>query len=565
MTRNIPKHAMGIGLRISHYKEIFEEPPTIDFFEIISENFMFSDGLPKRNLEKILKDYPVVLHGTSMGIGSVDALDENYLKALKALVEFTETPYFTDHLCWEAAHGNHFHDLLPLPHTEKNAQFLAHKIAKVQDYIGRPFGIENLSSYVEFSTSEMNEYEFYNRVIELSGAHYMLDINNIFVSSVNHQFDAKKYLESIAWDRVLQCHIAGHTKNEDGTILDTHDAPVCDEVWELYEYAWKISGGFRTLLEWDDQIPSLDRTLEELNKVKPLQTSYRIEIETPEFSKANNFQQDEKATQELSEFQLQFGKAMSEPIDFSSGAFEFQTQNYPSKLSEVLIPRHGLSGTDRMRVYNQQYWYRLLTILQNEFPIAAKELSLWTFNQWAAKYIQENPSKSPSLNDLSKAFLSFLKTQNLENLDKIIEIVEVESWFNRSIHLAKEDGLQQLEQSEILARVASGLKLSQHSFVHEENWNVAEVFLESRKGNRDVPFAKRSGRWLFHRSATSIHVLELDAAALFLLQEFEKSSLLDTALSQMEQTLTADDLEGVEHKISGWFEEWVRLNVLVPA
>ncbi len=253
--KKISRHAIGLGLRIPHYRHIFAEWPQVDFFEIISENFMGDALLPRRNLERILTHYPVVLHGVSLGIASAAPLDYAYLRRLQALVRFTETPYFTDHLCWTNAHGIHHHDLLPIPYTEENARFIADRVSEVQDFIGIPFGLENLSSYVAFRESEMEEWEFYNRVIELSGCKYMLDINNIFVSAVNHDFDSLKYLDSIRWDDVLQCHIAGHTEKPDGSILDTHDERVRMDVWELYRYAWQASGGFPTLLERDDKIP----------------------------------------------------------------------------------------------------------------------------------------------------------------------------------------------------------------------------------------------------------------------------------------------------------------------
>jgi len=251
----IAPHAIGIGLRIPHYRQIFAEWPEVDFFEIISENFMGDAELPRRNLERILSRYPVVLHGVGLGIASAAPLDYAYLRRLKALLDFTGAPYATDHLCWTVAHGIQHHDLLPFPHTQENARYVAERAAIVQDFLGRPFGLENLSSYVSFRGSEMPEWEFYNRVIELSGCSYMLDINNVYVSAVNHDFDPKAYLDAVDWTKVLQCHIAGHNRKPDGSILDTHDEKVTDEVWELHRHAWRISGGFRTLLERDDKIP----------------------------------------------------------------------------------------------------------------------------------------------------------------------------------------------------------------------------------------------------------------------------------------------------------------------
>jgi uncharacterized protein (UPF0276 family) len=264
---------IGLGLRIPHYKHIFTKSPDVDFFEIISENFMVDGGLPLQNLKKVLDKYPVVQHGVSLSIGSAEPLNFDYLKKLKELTLLTKTPFFTDHLCWSKNNSHHFHDLLPMPYTEENALYIAQKAKEVQDFIDIPFGLENLSTYVAFQSSEMTEWEFYNLVIEKSGAHMMLDINNIFVSAQNHKFDSKEYLNSVPWEKVLQCHLAGPSKLENGTYLDTHDSPVRDEVWNLYEYAWtqsnkKTRHGFPTLLEWDGNIPSFEEVHQEALKAK---------------------------------------------------------------------------------------------------------------------------------------------------------------------------------------------------------------------------------------------------------------------------------------------------------
>ncbi len=252
-----------MGLRVPHYSYIFENHPPVDFFEIISENFMVDGGPPLDNLTRILESYRVVQHGVSMSIASSDPLDFDYLKRLKKLCEFTKTPWFSDHLCWTTAHGTHYHDLLPVPYTREYAKFIADKVRIVQDFMELPFAIENLSSYVSFSNSEMTEWEFYREVVERADAYMMLDVNNVFVSSINHQFDPIKYLEQIPYDRVAQVHVAGHTELPNGTVLDTHDNHVKEEVWELYRYVHSRTGGVSTILEWDADFLSFEETLAE--------------------------------------------------------------------------------------------------------------------------------------------------------------------------------------------------------------------------------------------------------------------------------------------------------------
>jgi len=248
-------HAVGVGLRVVHLPHIFTHWPAVDFFEIVSENFMVDGGLPRENLERICARYPVVQHGVSLSIASAEPLDFDYLRRLKALCDRTDTPWFSDHLCWSQSGGAHLHDLLPTPYTPQIASFIAEKARIVQDFIGRPLALENLSSYVSFADSTMTEWDFYRAVVEQAGVGMMLDLNNVYVSSVNHHFDPMDYLAAVPWERVMQIHLAGPSEQPDGSLLDTHDSPVRDPVWALYRHACRQRPGIPTLLEWDASIP----------------------------------------------------------------------------------------------------------------------------------------------------------------------------------------------------------------------------------------------------------------------------------------------------------------------
>lgn len=267
-----PNLGVGIGLRPAHIYYILNENPKVDFFEIISENFMVDGGLPISNLEKILEKYPVVQHGVSMSIASIDPLNFDYLKKLKALTKKTKTPWFSDHLCYSSAHQKYFHDLLPFPYTEEIADYIVERIKVVQDYMELPFAIENLSSYISFKESFMTEWEFFQHVVEKSGCYILLDVNNIFVSSVNHNFSPEDYLAGIDLSRVLQIHLAGHTIREDGILLDTHNDYVRNEVWDIYQKVYKnFPNGISTLLEWDDNFIPFQETHQEALKAKNYQ------------------------------------------------------------------------------------------------------------------------------------------------------------------------------------------------------------------------------------------------------------------------------------------------------
>lgn len=268
----LPNLGIGIGLRPIHLDEIFASSPPIDWFEIISENFMGEEGEPMRNLERILERYRVVQHGVSLSIGSPDPLDFNYLKKLKALAAKTKAPWISDHLSWGRLDGAHYHDLLPLPYRADVADYVAERLRIVQDFLEVPFALENVSSYAAYNSDEMPEWEFYTRVVEKADVLMMLDVNNIYVSSRNHGFDPMSYIKNLPIERVVQIHLAGHS-DYDAYCLDTHDHPVCDEVWKLYGEVYPLTGGVSTLLEWDDRFISFEETWKEALKAKAYQQS----------------------------------------------------------------------------------------------------------------------------------------------------------------------------------------------------------------------------------------------------------------------------------------------------
>lgn len=264
----LPRDALGVGFRPTHYRFIVEHWPAVDFFEIISENFMGPARAPRQKLDKLRERYPIVLHGVGLNLLGHAPLDRAYLEQVRRLADHVEAPFVTDHLCWTGAHGLTHHDLLPVPYRPEIAALAAERAADVQAFLGRPFGLENLSSYVSFSSSTMSEHELYTQTVKSAGCSYMLDINNIYVSSVNHGFDPHEYIDAIDFSRVLQVHLAGHTRQSDGVLVDTHDHPICEQVWELYAYAWRVGGPFPTLVEWDAAIPPMPRVLAELDRAR---------------------------------------------------------------------------------------------------------------------------------------------------------------------------------------------------------------------------------------------------------------------------------------------------------
>jgi uncharacterized protein (UPF0276 family) len=263
---------LGVGLRAPHYDFILENLPDVGWFEVISENFMVDGGRPLDVLERILEKYIVVQHGVSLYLGSCDELNTEYLKKLKRLVRKTSTPFVSDHLCWGSYNGFYTHDLLPLPYTKAVASHVAERIRYVQDYLEVPVCVENISSYAEFNASEMTEWQFLAEVVELADCGILLDLNNVFVSSRNHEFAPLDYINNIPLSRVGQVHIAGHS-SQGIRLIDTHDQPVCDEVWSLYQNLVEKIGPINTLLEWDSGLPSFGELWKEASKANSFQGS----------------------------------------------------------------------------------------------------------------------------------------------------------------------------------------------------------------------------------------------------------------------------------------------------
>lgn len=267
----LPDLGVGVGLRIPHYAEVFapDGGAGVDWFEIISENFMVPGGTPIYNLGRALDRFRIVQHGVSLSIGSADPLDWDYLGKLKALLARTKSPWVSDHLCWTGAHGVNLHDLLPLPYTEKVVRYVAERARAVQDFLGVRLALENVSSYLTYTSSEMTEWEFVSAIAEEADCGLLLDVNNIYVSSYNHGFDPKAYVDGVPHDRVVQVHLAGHT-NYGAYIIDTHSDHVIDPVWDLYRRAIQRIGPVSTLIEWDDQIPPFAELAAEAAKARAI-------------------------------------------------------------------------------------------------------------------------------------------------------------------------------------------------------------------------------------------------------------------------------------------------------
>lgn len=278
---------LGLGLRSKHFNYILENNPAVDWFEVISENFMDSGGRPRQVLRRIAERYPIVMHGVSLSIGSTDDLNFEYLKKLKNLATEIQPLWISDHLCWTGINGLNTHDLLPVPLTEESLKHICRRINQVQDVLERSFVFENPSTYLTFKQSNIPEYAFLRYMTEETGCRLLLDVNNVYVSAFNNDFDAEHYIRQIPHESVVQMHLAGHQHCGD-YIIDTHDRNVSQDVWKLFTLAWQLTNGAATLLEWDGNIPDFEEYHAELLKAKDFMSGFNEKTieEKPEYYEA---------------------------------------------------------------------------------------------------------------------------------------------------------------------------------------------------------------------------------------------------------------------------------------
>jgi len=278
---NTALHGFGLGLRTEHYRDFCSDDRAlarrVDWLEVITENYMVPGGKPLHHLDRIRRDHPMVMHGVSMSIGSTDPLNAGYLRDLKALAQRIEPAWISDHLCWTGVDHHNLHDLMPMPYTEAALRHLVPRVRQVQDLLGRRLVLENVSSYVGFAADEMSEWEFIAELLQRADCELLLDVNNVHVSSVNHGFDARRFIDAMPRERVRQIHLAGH-EDHGSYLIDTHDHPVCAAVWDLYGYTVQRLGSVPAMIERDDHIPPLAELVAELDQARAVEAAALNEV-----------------------------------------------------------------------------------------------------------------------------------------------------------------------------------------------------------------------------------------------------------------------------------------------
>jgi uncharacterized protein (UPF0276 family) len=370
------KLGFGLGLRGVHVPHILEYKPAVDWFEIISENYMDNEGRGKDLLEQVKADYPIVMHGVSMSIGTTDPLNSDYLKHLRALADWLKPAWISDHLCWTGVAHKNTHDLLPVPYTEEALAHIVDRIKAVQDFLGRRIVLENPSTYLEFKASTIPEEDFIARMADASGCGLLLDVNNVYVSCYNHRKSAKAYIDALPLSHVAQIHLAGHT-NKETHIVDTHDGPVIDEVWQLYRYVISKAGFISTMVEWDDNIPPFDVVDAELAKARVAATDAQSYGALPDFSS--------NAPAYVSNQSVSLPEAQGRMQDAI-------LRGHDSDPRQWIRDKDSFNPQDQLNVYIHGYRLRLIGVTSQDYPVLRRYLGNARMDALLRDFVNAVPS-----------------------------------------------------------------------------------------------------------------------------------------------------------------------------
>lgn len=536
-----PRHTLGfgLGLRASHLSHIFAHKPPVDWFEVISENYMDTEGRPLRNLQRIRQDYPIVMHGVSLSIGTVDPLNSEYLQKLKRLMERIEPAWVSDHLCWTGIAHQNTHDLLPVPYTEEALTHIVERIQQVQDFLGQPIAMENPSTYLEFKSSQLGEAEFIARMAKASGCHLLLDVNNVYVTCYNHGLDAKAYLDALPLDHVIQIHLSGHS-NKGSHIIDTHDDHVIDEVWNLYKYVVHKAGHTpNTMIEWDDKIPEFPVLYAELEKAKEA-ARHAAQFVLPDLAKAHPLHITNHAL----------------PLSDEQGRMqEAITQEASPRAPDAWIrEKPGFNAAAQLGVYRHAYHMRLFDVVAEDYPLLQKYLGEANFKNLLHDFITAVPSTHFNVARYA-ALLPAFQTTHASQDALAGEICAFETALSQladapeSAALRPEHLAQITPESFMEMRLHPRKALQLFAFAYPVN-----AYYEALEETTTPPPAEKPSWLAVFRHDDTVWRLELEAEEYSLLQRLFAGATVGEALS------TLDD--SFEAKVSEWFSRWMQHGLL---
>lgn len=548
-TKHFPNLGFGLGLRIPHYAHIFEHWPKVDWFEIISENFMDTGGRPIRNLQRIREHYPVVMHGIGMSIGTIDPLNSEYLAKLKNLIGWLEPAWVSDHLCWTGVAHRNSHDLLPVPYTEESLAHMIERISQVQDFLGRPIALENPSTYLEFKTSHIPEAEFIREMAARSGCHLLLDVNNVYVSSYNHRLDPKAYIDTLPLDKVAQIHLSGHT-NKGTHIVDTHDDHVVDEVWALYRYVVNKAGRTpNTMIEWDDNIPEWDVLYAELGKAKDAAKNAKNVGELPKL--------DTGEARYVSNISVPLGAEQSRMQEAI-----LKGERTDSKPDEWIRAKEQFPADAQLSVYIDSYRFRLFDVVAEDFPVLKYYLGADAFNELIDDFVNNVESDHFNISRFAAKLPAFLASHKAAD-DFAVEICALENALSQLMdseetlplspeHLA---GMTPEALMESLLHPRKALELFSFAYPIDAYYTAVKEEKNPKKPKKKASFLA------VFRHDDVVWRMPISGQEFHLLAKLFGGMSIGEALEETQKELKLSD-DALAGELMNWFSRWMRNGML---
>jgi uncharacterized protein (UPF0276 family) len=535
----LPFLGYGMGLRSCHFSHILERAPSVGWFEVISENYMDLGGNGLAEIERIRESYPIVLHGVSLSIGTIDPLRSGYLRRLKALAERIKAPWLSDHLCWTGIAHKNTHDLLPVPYAEESLKHIAARVRQVQDALERPFLIENPSAYLEFSGASMPEQEFLARLAEEANCGLLLDVNNVYVTCYNRRSDPKAYLDALPLDRVAQIHLAGH-RNKGSHIIDTHDDRVIDDVWRLYKYVREKTGEVSTMVEWDDRIPSFDVVFAESVKAKDLG---RIDGPLPSFSpegEESPCRPPYPYAEQLDVFQQAILDGKSDP-------------RRPPRLWAVSRP--DFPAEAQVAAYQEGYRLRLFAIVSEDVPVLRHYLGDERTDALIRAYVEDTPSRHYNVCRYIEDFPAYVaRTEDAF----ASELAELETALSL-LFLAPDSDASGPEDFAALAPEAfmeSALPLRTALRLFAFRHPADAYYQAVRDGLAPEPPAPEATYLAVRRCGGRIDRIDLEPAEYALLLALSGGAKVGDAVASVMETANLSE-EDACARLSAWFAKWM--------
>ena len=547
MSSQWPVLGCGAGLRAQHYPAILKEWPKIDWFEAISENFMDTGGRPLSVLLEVRKHYPIALHGVSLSIGSCDSLDINYLERLKTLIQKVDPVIVSDHLCWSGVDGMQLHDLFPIPFTKESLDHLIPRIQFVQEFLGRRILIENVSSYMTYRYSEMEEWEFLVEVARRSGCGILLDLNNIFVNSKNHGFDPLDYLNHIPAELVGQFHLAGHT-DMGSFLFDTHSKPVIHPVWDIYREALKRFGKVATLIEWDEDLPDFGRLREEVANAEKMYQATKTDL---------GFCPSQKIVKKSS---LQKAPSLMQMQRWiKSRVLPKSKSQKDDTFSNELNLQNGVPGVERILVYAEGYEVRIHDAMAEGYPAIQHLYGHEKFIELTKKYMQEYPSHYYNLTNtgqhLADYFLSHAKDYEWPFL---ADLANLEWQISKAFHSFEAEPFKPAQLAGIPLEEWDKTTLHFQPSVSliQSRWSILDLWKVRTQDHAEIDLDKIATpqKILIARQGHKVRTEILDDYQYRLIRELLNGKTLGAACEALAEQVKEDE----DIPIAQWFSAWVR-------